>query len=257
MTVGTMMQMAYLGMFGDGDGLLNYVPSMGDDKWLRKAPGWVNSELYTVDAKTDDPAANARGRREGDKVLERMLQVALEDRFQLKLHRETEDVPMYNLTVAKGGLRLKPMEPGGCIEPDPSKGAPPPAGIFMTGEMSSAGKTPTCMIVLHVSGPDWALDADGQKPGNLIGMLSKALDRHVFDKTGITDPYTFHLRFARDESTPGNLAPAVIERMFPPTDVPSGPSIFTVLERLGLKLEPTRGPQGRFVIDHIERPSEN
>jgi uncharacterized protein (TIGR03435 family) len=113
------------------------------------------------------------------------------------------------------------------------------------------------MIVLHTTGPDWALDAGGQTPGNLIGMLAKVLDRHVFDKTGITDLYTFHLRFAHDGSTPGNLAPAVMERMFAHTDVPSGPSIFTVLEGVGLKLEPTRGPQGHFVIDHVERPSEN
>ena len=127
----------------------------------------------------------------------------------------------------------------------------------MTGEWSPAGKTSPCMIVLHTAGPDWALDAGGQTPGNLIGMLSKALNHHVFDKTGITDLYTFHLRFAHDGSTPGNLPPAMIESMFPPTDVPSGPSIFTVLERLGLKLEPTRGPQGHFIVDHIERPSEN
>ena len=260
MTVVSMMQSAYLGRFGDGDGLLNYMPSIGDDNWLRKAPGWVNSDLYSVEGKTDDPAAkaaNGRGRGGGDRVLERMLQVALEDRFQLKLHQETRDVPMYNLTVAKGGLRLKPMEPGGCSAPDPSQGSPAPRGIFMTGEWSPSGKTLPCMIVLHTKGPDWALDAAGQTPGNLIGMLSKALNRHVFDKTGIADLYTFHLQFAHDGSTPGNLPPAMLEGMFPPTDVPSGPSIFTVLEGVGLKLEPTRGPQGRFVIDRIERPSEN
>ena len=259
MTVGAIMNAAYLGLFGEGDGLLNYMPSIGDDNWLRKAPGWVNSDLYTVEGKTDDPAAKAsdgRGRGAGDKVLARMLQVALEDRFQLKLHQETQDVPMYNLTVAKGGLRLKPMEPGGCSAPDPAR-IPAPRGIFMTGEWSPDGKTMPCMIVLHTAGPDWALDAGGQTPGNLVGMLAKTLNRHVFDKTGITDLYTFHLRFAHDESTPGNLPPEVTERMFRRTDLPSGPSIFTVLEGVGLKLEPTRGPQGRYVIDHIERPSEN
>ena len=260
MTVGAMTGAAYLGQFGEGEGLLNYMPSIGDDNWLRKAPGWVTSDLYSVEGKTDDPAAkaaNGRGRSDGDNVLERMLQVALEDRFQLKLHQETEDVPMYNLTVTKGGLRLKPMEPGGCSAPDPSQGTPAPRGIFITGEWSPAGKTQPCMIVLHTAGPDWALDAAGQKPGNLVGMLSKTLDRHVFDKTAITDVYTFHLRFAHDGSTPGNLPQAMIESMFHRTEVPSGPSIFTALEGVGLKLEPTRGPQGHFVIDHIERPSEN
>ena len=258
MTVGAMMNAAYLGLLGDGDGLLNYMPSIGDDNWLRKAPGWVNSDLYSVEGKTDNPAAkaaNGRGRGSGDRVLERMLQVALEDRFQLKLHQETEDVPMFNLTVAKGGFRLKPMEPGGCSAPDPAR-IPAPRGIFITGEWSPDGKTMPCMIVLHTTGPDWAIDAGGQTPGNLIGMLAKVLDRHVFDKTGITDVYTFHLRFSHDGSTPGNLAPAVTERMFR-SDVPSGPSIFTALEGVGLKLEPIRGPQGHYVIDHAERPTEN
>ena len=260
MTVVGMMQEAYLGRFGDGDGLLNYIPSMGDDNWLRKEPGWVHSDLYTVEGKTDDPAAraaNGRGPSDANRLLERMLQVALEDRFQLKLHQETEDAPMYNLTTAKGGLKLKPMEPGGCSAPDTAQGTPAPRGIFMTGEWSPTGKTLPCMIVLHVSGPDWAIDAAGQPPGNLVGMLSKTLDRNVFDKTGIKDVYTFRLRFAHDGSTPGNLRPEMMETMFPPSDVPSAPSIFTVLERLGLKLEPTRGPQGHYVIDHVERPSEN
>jgi uncharacterized protein (TIGR03435 family) len=66
------------------------------------------------------------------------------------------------------------------------------------------------------SAPHWALDEGGQKPGNLIGMLSKALNHHVVDKTGITDLYMFHLRFAHDESTLGNLPPAMPERMLPP-----------------------------------------
>jgi uncharacterized protein (TIGR03435 family) len=259
MTVGAMMGAAYLGEFGEGEGLLNYMPSIGDDNWLKKAPNWVNSDLYTVEGKTDNPAAkgaNGRGRGEGDKVLERMLQVALEDRFQLKLHQETADVPMYNLTVAKGGLKLKPMAPGGCSAPDPAQGAPAPRGIFMNGEWTPPGKMP-CMIVLHRTGPDWAIDAGGQTPGNLIGMLGKTLDRNVFDKTGIADLYTFHLRFAHDGSTPGSLPQAMIDRMFPHTDLPSGPSIFTALEQVGLKLEPTKGPQGHYVIDRIERPSEN
>jgi uncharacterized protein (TIGR03435 family) len=260
MTVGAMMQAAYLGRWGDGDGLLNYMASIGDDNWLGKAPGWVNSDLYSVEGKTDDPAAKAaseRGWGAGDRVLERMLQVVLEDRFRLKLHQEIEDAPMYNLTVAKGGLRLKPMEPGGCTAPDTSRGTPATRGIFMTGEWSPAGKTPPCMIVLHTAGPDWALDASGQTPGNLTGMLAKALNRHVFDKTGITELYTFRLRFAHDDSTPGNLPPQMTARMFPPSDLPSGPSIFTALDRVGLKLERTRGPQGHYVVDHIERPSEN
>ncbi len=254
MNVTDMIRIAYLGLFGNG--LLNSsAPPGGDTKWLRNAPPWVNSDWYTVDAETEDPAANKPdppGQRDSEKVMEQMLQLVLEDRFQLKIHRDTEDVPMYDLAVAKGGLKLKPMEPGGCIEHDPTKGTD-------ASEMFPPGKTPMCTIWLHMNGPDWVLDAAGQNPGSLVGMLSNALNRHVFDKTGVTGLYTFHLQFARDETTPDRRPPAQISSaLFPPTDIPSAPSIFTVMEQqLGLKLEPDKGPRGYIVIDHLERPSEN
>jgi uncharacterized protein (TIGR03435 family) len=250
MTAGDMIGFAYAGLFGNG---LNSIGPLFDLTWLRDAPPWVKSDLYTVNAETDDPAANkpdAPGHRDSEERMEQMLQVALEDRFQLKIHRDAEEVPMYNLTVAKGGIKLKPMEPGGCVEHDPSKGT-------FTSEILPPGQKPMCTVWLHMNGPDWVLDAPGQKPGNLAGMLSNALNRHVFDKTGVTELYIFHLQVAHDETTPGNFPPQMSDRMFPPTDVPSGPSIFTTLEAVGLKLEPTKGPRGYMVVDHVERPSEN
>jgi bla regulator protein BlaR1 len=251
LSVDDMIRIAYLGIFGNG--LLNYNAPPGDSKWLRNAPAWLHSDWYTVDAETDDPVANGPtgpGQRDAETVMEQMLQLVLEDRFQLKIHRDTEDVPMYNLTVAKGGLKIKPMEPGGCTEHDPTKG-------LMTGEMFPPGKTPLCVNWTHMNGPDWAIDSAGQTLERIAGALSNTLNRHVFDKTGVTDKFILHLQFAHDETTPGNFPPDMVERMFPPSDVPSGPSIFTVLEGLGLKLEPTKGPQGIMVIDHAERPSEN
>ena len=55
MTVASIMAAAYLGRSGDGDSLLNYTHTIGDDNWLRKAPNWANSDLYSVEGKTDDP----------------------------------------------------------------------------------------------------------------------------------------------------------------------------------------------------------
>ena len=232
--------------------LLNFEALPGDPKWLRNAPAWAYSDWYTIDAETDNPAANGPVglQSEGRKVLLQMLRTALEDRFHLKMHRDTEQVPMYDLTVAKGGLKLKPMEPGGCIPRDPSKGV-------MTSEMFPPNATPLCTNWLHMNGPDWKIDGAGQTLAALASHLSGALNRHVFDKTGVTDLFTYHLQFAHDDTTPGNVPPQIIARWFPPTDVPSGPSIFAVLEGVGLKLEPTKGPQGIIVVDHVERPSEN
>ncbi len=249
LAVDDMISIAYL----TGNRLLNsHVSGPGDYRWLKGGPAWVHSDWYTVDAETDDPVANGPTtgmQSDADRQMDRMLQAVLEDRFQLKTHRDTEEVPMYSLTVAKGGLKLKPMEPGGCIPRDPSKGG------GMTEEMLLPGKTPLCVTWAHTNGPDWAIDAAGQKLSILAGTLSFPLDRQVLDNTGVTDPFIYHLQFARDETAPGT--PEMAARMFPPSDLPSGPSVFTVLEGLGLKLEPAKGPQGYMVIDHIERPSEN
>lgn len=251
LAVSGLIRLAYLGVFGEG--LLNYNPPPSDTRWLRNAPAWVNKDWYTVEGVTNDPVASGPtgpGHRDAEKRMEQMLQPVLEDRFQLKIHRATEDVPMYNLVVAKGGFKLKPMEKGGCIERDPTKGV-------TVSQMFSPGQTPLCVSWLHMNGPDWAIDSAGQKLSNLAAGLSNILNRHVFDKTGIDDVFIFHLQFAHDEITPGNFPPEATDSLFPPTDTPSGPSIFTALEGLGLKLEPTSGPQGYIVIDRVERPSEN
>lgn len=249
MAVSGLIRLAYLGMFGEG--LLNSTPSPLDTRWLRNAPAWVNKDWYTVEGVTNDPIARGPtgpGHREAQQRMDQMLQLVLEDRFQLKTHRDAENVPMYNLTVAKGGLKLKPMEKGGCIERDPTKGV-------MASQLFPPGKTPQCVSWMHTNGPDWVIDSAGQKLSNLASGLSNLLDRHVFDKTGIDDVFLFHLEFAHDETTPGNLPPD--DSLFPPTDVPSGPSIFTALGGLGLKLEPVTGPQGYIAIDRVERPSED
>jgi uncharacterized protein (TIGR03435 family) len=85
------------------------------------------------------------------------------------------------------------------------------------------------------------------------------LHRPVIDKTGITGLFTFHVEFGADEATvmpqrPGAQPAPQTE----PSDLPSGPSIFTVFEKqLGLKLVATKGPEGFLVIAHVERPSKD
>jgi uncharacterized protein (TIGR03435 family) len=234
------------------DPLFNYGAMPGDPKWLRNAPAWATSDWYTIDAETDDPVANgATGpRSEANKMMSLMLQTALEDRFHLKTHRDTEEAPMYSLTVARGGLKLKPMEAGGCIPRDLGKGV-------NTNEMFPPGKTPLCISWTHTNGPDWAIDGAGQTLRQLAGALSNTLGTHVFDKTGVSDLFGFHLQFAHDDVTPGNFPPQMIPRLFPASDVPAGPSIFAALDQIGLKLEQVKGPRGIVVVDHIERPSEN
>ena len=90
---------------------LNLVYGLGTENgvMVRGGPDWVRTARYTIEAITD-PAANA------ETMSTTRLRSLLERRFQLMAHVEVEQIPAYTLTVAKGGLKMQPMEPGGCEE---------------------------------------------------------------------------------------------------------------------------------------------
>jgi uncharacterized protein (TIGR03435 family) len=82
---------------------------------IEGGPSWITSEHYTVDAKSDGPASL-------EMTQGPMLQALLEDRFQVKTHRVVREVPVYEMTLAKGGLKLAHSEEGSCVQRDLSKG---------------------------------------------------------------------------------------------------------------------------------------
>jgi len=179
-----------------------------------------------------------------------MLRALLEDRFKLKIRRETKETPVYALTAAKNGFKLQPLKEGSCIPIDfnhlpqpPEPGQPRPN---YCGSMS-----------IRSSPQGATMDARGWGLHDFSARLSTMVDRKVIDKTGIAGLFDFHLEYTRDETSgfPGRggdaggaAAPAA----------PEGPSIFIALqEQLGLKLTPDKAPVESLVIDHVEKPSEN
>ncbi len=176
-----------------------------------------------------------------------MMQALLEDRFQLKLHRETREAPVYELVAAKGSPKLQPFQEGSCAPADSTlaPGATPPrkrCDFSVT-----RGKT-----------TDLAIHVQGASLQGLAFLLGLSVDRPVVDKTGITGLYDFNLEFGKDETTALRQCrppePGAVGAQQPA----SGPSIFTAMqEQLGLKLESGKGSREVLVIDHIERPSEN
>jgi len=81
-------------------------------------PAWIGAAHYDVQAKSDgDFSVN---QMEGP-----MLQRLLADRFQLKLHRETRQMPVYELSVAKAGVKMRVTQTGECVLYDAN--ATPPA----------------------------------------------------------------------------------------------------------------------------------
>ncbi len=176
-----------------------------------------------------------------------MLQTLLEERFKLKVHWETKEVPVYALTVAKGGPKLQPFKEGSCI----------PLDFTQIGVAQKPGQP--CRNGMTRKGSngivDWrGISLDQFAKEVLIGVV----DRPVIDKTGIAGKFNFHLEFAPDNATPAFLPGGELDHgQVGPSD-PVGPSIFSAIqEQLGLKLVPAKGPREFLVIDHVERPSGN
>jgi uncharacterized protein (TIGR03435 family) len=212
---------------------------------MKGGPSWINSERYDIDAK----AGGALNRRT---MLGPMLQALLEERFQLKVHVETEEVNVYELTVAKGGIKLQRLEEGGCI----------PIGSPKVASQPSGSPKPRCGAVHYgKSGTNKTLDVIGMSVSGFSGLLRNFLDRPIIDKTGIAGLFTFHLEYVPDEFTSGLYSGADNPDGAPAgttSTPPTGPSILGALQQqLGLKLEKTKGPHGFLVIDHVEKPSEN
>src|ERR1019366_6588453 len=201
-------------------------------------PGWVDSERYDI-------AAKAEGNPPFTQLYGPMLRALLADRFQLKVHRETKEVPVYFLTVAKGGARLQPAKEGSCVASDINHALPQPA----------PGQPRPRACGSQVSGPEGTFDLYGATMAGLSTQLAMRLDRDVSDKTGIVGMFDIHLEVSRADLALRALAGGEVREAAPTTPLvatdSTGPSIFTALQQqLGLRLESARGTVDSLVIDH-------
>ncbi len=203
---------------------------------------WPMPGRYQIDARADGNASRAR--------LFLMLQSLLEDRFQLKTHRETRDLPVYALAVTRGGLRLSPPKDGACVD-SPADAPDEWAGGRMAapGEIPSAkGLCGSASVHLEPTGP--RIEGGRIAMTELVRTLSLVLGRSVIDKTGFTGFFDLKLDFVPDETT-STLPPPPLD-----TDLP-GLSLAQALHQLGLQLESTKGPVEVIIVDHAERLSGN
>ena len=147
------------------------------DFQLSGAPAWLMSERYDIEAK-------AEGNPSFDAMLP-MVQTLLEDRLQLKFHRETKELPVYALVVAKAG---KLHEAEGECGPRPNIPPPPP----------EPGKLPTAPCGGFFVFPG---HLSGQKVGyaQLVDSLSRFTGRVVLDKTNLTGKYDINLDYTPEQ----------------------------------------------------------
>jgi len=194
-------------------------------------PKWVAEDRFNIQAK----AAEASPTKDQMRL---MMQALLADRFQLAVHFETQEIPLLALVLVKPGKlgpQLRPHSEG------PSCDAAPPPGVF----------PPKChVMILDVGRVAIGASRDTTMP-LIAGALAPMgqLARPVVDRTGLTGSFDFTLEWSPDipPQAPGEPAPDA-----------QGPSFQEALrEQLGLKLEPTKGPQPILIVDKVEKPSEN
>jgi uncharacterized protein (TIGR03435 family) len=203
-------------------------------------PSWVGSSEFDIDAKVL-PAEGATPLHLDRRQLKEMTKALLADRFELKVHAETRELPVYQLTLAKGGSKLKEAQPGDTY----------PNGVKGPDGKSHAG------MMMMLNG---RFIGQGIALSGLIDTLSLVLHRPVIDKTGLSGKYDITLTLPRDEPNGTPLPPPVGADASPAnvTSESSNPSFFTTIEeQLGLRLESAKGPVEVLVIDHIEKPSAN
>lgn len=176
------------------------------------APKWFDEQPWDIDGVPD-----VEGKPDWHQY-RRMLQKLLATRFGVKLHHEKRELPVYTLTVAKGGPKLeKSKSDAGALSDASGHGIGAQQYMKFTNESMS-------------------------EFAQIVQMMG--LDRPVVDQTSLTGRFDFTLLWTPDviRSTEPNAAPG----------------LFTaVQEQLGLKLEPVKTPADVLVIDHAERPSEN
>ena len=183
------------------------------DFQIAGGPPWIDADRYYVSARSAAGGSIAETRKK--------LQKLLAERFRLAVHRESKELPLYVLSVAKSGWKLSPAR-----------------------ELQSGVGTGIQMTCGRMSGRRASM-------ANLATYLERRLRRPVRDQSELPGRYDFDLEWMPD---PGSCSASPVE-----ADLASdGASLFTALqETLGLKLEATKGPVEVIVVDHAERPEPN
>ena len=214
-------------------------------------PGWIEDTLFQIEAKAEG--------NPGKDEMRLMVQSLLEQKFKLKMHRESRKGSVYLLTIADGGAKLQPAKDaqGNAVTSLPSdeelrkhREELKKGGAVSPGQLSFPG---TYSIMMNPSG--YEIMGKALSIGRLTDALFNMVGNHkVVDKTGLTGLYDINLVFANPFSR--QSAPGAADST-QPTE-PSAPVIFTAIrEQLGLRLVPDNIPLEYTVIDSVGKPPEN
>ncbi len=205
-------------------------------------PGWVKNDGYDIEARAPGAATKDQMRL--------MMRSLLADRFNLAVHWETREAPVFGLELEKPGklgpqLTEHPTSDNCAATLTPASSAP-------GGQSASPAAIP-CGEIAHLPAGDPGARRFGGRNVSLT-MLAESLPtqtglviipRPVIDKTGLKGDYDFALEWTPEDTSEVN------------NHETGGTFLQALKSQLGLKLRPEKGPIEVLVIDHVEPPSPN
>ena len=189
---------------------------------MKGIPDWVLAGKCDIEATAGKPAIIGASAKTKNETTRLMLQSVLAERLKLKMRLEIAEMPIYSLSVAPRGPKLEKSQ---------------------TQEQSCAESAPFGGTGCHQlqGGIGRGIRGAAVTISDLASYVSNWTDAPVVDQTGLTELYAIQ--------TEGWSSA--------PDDDRSRPSLSAIFEQLGLKLTRKKGPVEIFVIEHIEKPSEN
>ncbi|HEX4310094.1 MAG TPA: TIGR03435 family protein [Acidobacteriaceae bacterium] len=223
------------------------------DAQLVGGPDALLDGHFDIHAKTDanDLAAMKKMSPEDrQRQTSLMMQSLLAERFHLRVHIETRELPVYALVVAKSGSKLKASAPEPPKADEDVAPAAPAASPDQLPQKAPRGGSMMRMSTTRAE--DMVSDGTMEMLATVLSTQPEADGRLVIDGTGLTGKYDWDLEWA-----PVHTAGSTKGTDGLPVEA-DPPSLLTALEeQLGLKLEKQKGPVQVVVIDHVEAPSAN
>jgi uncharacterized protein (TIGR03435 family) len=214
-------------------------------------PDWLGSTRFDIAATLPSGSQPAQ--------IPEMLRNLIEERFQVKVHRDKKDFPVYALEVANGGLKMQESAP----DPEAAK-LDPKAPQTFAGSGSAQGISVTLGRGSSYTFANNKFEAKGLTMEFLVGSLEAFLDRPIVDMTQLKGKYDFVLDVTEEDYRIMLIRSAVNANVvLPPQalrllDGASPISLFDAMQKVGLKLDARKAPLDVIVVDDVRKtPTDN
>jgi len=221
---------------------------------LISGPDWTATERYNITATLPDGSSKAQ--------VPEMLEALLSDRFEVKLHKEKKEYPIFALVLAKGPQKLKELPP----DPNEDKVNDEPVGMANVATIAGVGNGVSVQYArgASITVANSRIEVTKLPLWVFCRNLERYSDRQIIDMTGLTGAYTFTVNLTPEDYMAMMFRSAVLRgaKIMPEAqallDANPAAAISDALGQVGLKLEARKAPLDILVIDSaLKTPTAN